>query len=468
MKNIVFFVFLYAQLLNGQITFNKRMYFGQPYANLTSIISTDSCFYATGVITDTLNASYKLGNVFVKFDLSGDTVFTKKLLSSAKYYQTWLGDMISTTDSIFIDIGQTSDSLIKAIIIRYSQLGDTLSTHEYLSPYNPENPFILPFEIILDKHERIVILNDIEKANGDNNISLAFFDSQFNLVSHKIYGNQFDEIPGDLILDGDGGFIIGANRDNTNFVDNNFWSYTYLIKTDSLGNIKWEYLSPPNYIQDIARGLVKSTDGGLVVATCRGFEHPINIEAGQLRWESAYFFKLDENQELVWELEVFDSITASPGNSLDRLIPVDSGMAYVAAGDFIFTKSLDPPDGGRYGWIMKISDEGELLWIRKYNIAESVGHSHRIYDLKQTSDGGFIIAGQATGAAPPGEPPSQAWLLKLDSFGCLIPGCQWQDTVTVSEQPGKAAQLPASQPASHPAGCLPHPGCGGQGRKGIS
>ena len=179
-------------------------------------------------------------------------------------------------------------------------------------------------------------------------------------------------------------------------------------------------------------GIVRSNDGGLIVATTRGFEKPVNPELSFLYWDKAYFFKLDSNQNVVWDLEVFDSISESPGNSVDRLIAVDNNTAYVAAGDFIVIKSLDPPDGGRYGWIMKISDEGQLLWIRKYNIAESVGHSHQIYDLKQTSDGGFIIVGKAVGAAPDGEPTSQAWLLKLDSFGCLIPGCQANDTVSVT------------------------------------
>ncbi|MFQ5448238.1 MAG: T9SS type A sorting domain-containing protein, partial [Saprospiraceae bacterium] len=426
----------------GQSTFNKRMYFGQPFAILTSVLPTDSCYYATGVITDTTNSAYKLGNIFVKFDLNGDTVFTKKLLSPHKYYETWRGDLINTPDGALADVGITTDTALKAILIKYNLNGDTIFTREYFNPYFPQESFIatVAFASLPENGFYFVCGIDPSIDDSEGDIMVLKLDSVGNVLQEKVYGNSTTEIGGALIVEDDRGVIIGACRTNTNQVLNNFFRRTYIFKTDSLGNVVWEFLSsPPNFIQDTARGMVKSTDGGLVVGTSRGFEDPVNAEVGIIVWESAYFFKLDENQEVVWELEVFDSISASPGNSLDRLIAVDSGMAYVAAGDFIFIKSLDPPDGGRYGWVMKVSDEGNLLWIRKYNIAESVGHSHQIYDLKQTPDGGFILVGKAVGAAPVGEPSGQAWLLKLDSCGCHIPGCQWQDTVTVVRQPEEAS-----------------------------
>ena len=46
---------------------------------------------------------------------------------------------------------------------------------------------------------------------------------------------------------------------------------------------------------------------------------------------------------------------------------------------------------------------------------------HEIFDVEQTHDDGYLIAGQAliTGQGP----YQQGWLLKLDEHGCLVPGC---------------------------------------------
>jgi hypothetical protein len=425
----------------SQVTFNKHFYFGYPIATLGSVLPTDSCYYATGIIMDSV-ATNGIGNIFVKFDLNGNEVFNKPLTSPYRYYDTWWGGLISLADGNIITIGLARDSVYRAILIKYNTKGDTLRIKEFLSPYFPNHNFIVPVRIIQQDDNNFAVLSAVAKANADNDFAIAIFDDSLNLLSHKFYGNQYDEIPGNSILQNGKGLLFGGNRDNTNFVDQGFWSRTYLIGTDSTGNTQWEYLSPLSKIQDVARGIAKSPDGGLVVATSRGYEHVINSTSSDIYWNSAYFFKLDENRQLVWELEVTDSIRPTFADGLDRLIPVDNGNAYVAAGRFNVIRSLNPPVGGTFGWLFKLSDAGELLWIRKYQILEKLGHLHRFYDLQQTPDGGFIMAGEVSGSWGNGEPTLQGWLVKVDSFGCLVPGCQWQDTVSVStSQRVEAIQL---------------------------
>jgi hypothetical protein len=46
---------------------------------------------------------------------------------------------------------------------------------------------------------------------------------------------------------------------------------------------------------------------------------------------------------------------------------------------------------------------------------------HYFYDLERTLDGGFIMAGTAFDSLLVSQ---DAWLVKVDSFGCLVPGCQ--------------------------------------------
>lgn len=424
MKRIVFLLFTLIPILTyTQNTFNIRTQFGQPFANLTSVFPTDSCYYATGVITDTVGP-YKIGNIFVKLDLNGDTLFTKRLLNPNIYYQTWRGDLIQTNDNLLADVGIMTDTLLKAFFVKYDLNGDTVFTKSFINPYYPGDSFITTVDLsrIGESDYLLVggINSDMDNAEGD--ILVLRLDSLGNVLNESIFGSQMTEIGGKVITEEDG-YIIGACRTNSNQVSKNFIRRTYLFKVDSLTNIEWEYLSPQSTIQNTAKGLVKADDGGLVVATSRGFEHPINTNNGQLRWESAYFFKLDEQQDIVWELEVFDSITPVPSQGIEKLIKVDSGNAYVAAGHFGLIRSTDPPIGGTYGWVIKFSDNGDLIWVRKHQIVDILAHKHEINDLKPTPDGGFIVVGKAQSDNNDPIAASQAWILKLDEDGCLIPGC---------------------------------------------
>ena len=64
------------------------------------------------------------------------------------------------------------------------------------------------------------------------------------------------------------------------------------------------------------------------------------------------------------------------------------------------------------------------------------------YNLLAAEDGGFLLSG--TGFGPPldewGHPNQNFWALKLDSMGCLIPGCDSLD-VSIFELPYDEAGL---------------------------
>ena len=442
MKNITAFlvILFFLPVTYTQTTFSKKFHFNYPSAVLCSIYPTDTCYYATGIIVDTVFPNLT-GSIFVKFNIAGEEVFNKVLKSPDKYYETWFGDLAPTSDGHLIGIGQTTDSLYHGLVVKYNTDGDTIVKREFLSPYYPTHNFIVPTQISIDSSGNIFILSAISKANGDNDLCISLFDNQLNLLEDKTFGNLQDEIPGNSLLLEDGKIIFGANRDNTNTNDQNLWSRSWIVKTDTAGQIEWQYLSPSGTIQDGAMGIVRANDGGHVVATTRGFEKPVNPELSFLYWDRAYFFKLDGNQNVVWELEVMDSINPGPIQGLERLIAVDSGNAYVAAGHFNMIRSYQPPIGGTFGWFYKISDNGELIWIRKYQILQTLGHYHKIYDLKPTPDGGFVTVSEIHGNWGTGEPQLQAWLLKLDSFGCLIPGCQANDTVSVTATAPEQAKV---------------------------
>ncbi|MBL0314400.1 MAG: T9SS type A sorting domain-containing protein [Flavobacteriales bacterium] len=89
-------------------------------------------------------------------------------------------------------------------------------------------------------------------------------------------------------------------------------------------------------------------------------------------------------------------------------------------GGFVFCGG-DGSFGGAYGYICRIDQDGNELWYRKYRQTE--GNECFATDVNPTTDGGFIM----TGLLQPDNQldlPQDMWAIKLDSMGCLIPGCQ--------------------------------------------
>ena len=82
------------------------------------------------------------------------------------------------------------------------------------------------------------------------------------------------------------------------------------------------------------------------------------------------------------------------------------------------------------GMLFHLDANGEVIWSRFYAHYDepSLLYPQFFYDVEPTRDGGFILTGNTYGPQPPNS--SRLWLLKLDSMGCLVPGCH---TVGVEE-----------------------------------
>ena len=69
--------------------------------------------------------------------------------------------------------------------------------------------------------------------------------------------------------------------------------------------------------------------------------------------------------------------------------------------------------------IISVDSSGNRNWYREYYAPANYDYNSELYDVIQTADGGYLACGRnirINGQA-------RAWLLKLDSMGCLIPGC---------------------------------------------
>jgi hypothetical protein len=134
---------------------------------------------------------------------------------------------------------------------------------------------------------------------------------------------------------------------------------------------------------------------------------------------------------------------SSSGTELWRREDIISADSELRAANF--TNGFQQPDGSYIlcgsirntqlnlfdkGMLYKFDQNGNEIWSRFYSHYSGlpVGYPQSFKDVKPTSDGGFILTGETNGPSPPN--PMRLWLVKLDSMGCLVPGCH---TVGVEE-----------------------------------
>ena len=160
-------------------------------------------------------------------------------------------------------------------------------------------------------------------------------------------------------------------------------------------------------------GNSQSTDGNLLGKTRAGSDIVLMKfnAAGSLEWVQNYGGSEDERGH---------SLVQLPDNGYLLL-----GYAMSADGD------LNNNEGQHDNWVLRVDDQGELLWQKSYGFA---GHDHA-YHIMATQDGGFLFNGfldvtssQGQGATdkqipnPARHGVGEFWVHKLDANGEL----QWR------------------------------------------
>ncbi len=407
-------------LLSAQVTFNVQSNFGFPYLKLTNVLPTDTCYYVTGVVTDTATGQTVLGSVLMKFDLLGDTISTKKLVVPSKNYFVWGLGLLPSSDGSLICAGEATDSIDKVFILKYTTDGDTQLIKEFTSPNHPASTFVTAKSLNLFG-DKIVLAGTYLPVSGEVqlDIYLNWVDQFGNLIQQNTYGSSIsDQIASTLFDASNGSIIMGGSQTNSNLTFQNFISRTYVFGVDSLGNKLWEYLSPQGQLRDRVYSMVKTPDDGVVIASSKGIEYEVNSSVGQLRWHS-YIFKLNENHQQVWGREL-RGVRHTGGTGVAKVVTATDRAGFVACGNLLEDKSFGEP---KYGsWVFKVSNQGDSLWARYFTFVEGVDRYYEPVDMKATPDGGYVIVGQSNEGLE-----NLGWLMKLDSFGCLIPGCNAND-----------------------------------------
>jgi len=263
---------------------------------------------------------------------------------------------------------------------------------------------------ILEKYEGKMIcdsylsevLEYLKNNKGKNTLNNALEKSlkllrDKNIVQdiwQKTYGGSNDDVAISIQQTQDGGYIVGGY---TKSFGAGGWDF-YVIKLDENGNKVWEKTyGGSNY--DYAYSIQQTSDGGYIVAGWTG-----SFGAGK---SDVYIIKLDEDGNKVWEKTYGGS-----GDDVAYSIQQTSDGGYIVAG---YTKSFGV---GEYDvYIIKLDTKGNKVWQKTYG-----GSNYDVaISIQQTSDGGYIVAGETNSFGAGG---SDVYIIKLDTKGNKV----WQKT----------------------------------------
>jgi hypothetical protein len=386
-----------------------------------SVLPTDSCYYVIGTFTD---STLKAGALWGKTDLDGNLLALTAIRHPERHYFNDYGDVRSTPDGFLYNAGSYNEFPSTEIIFYlFDQGGDTLLTRRYKSILYPSANFVVPINVSQRPGGgyAIACVHDTNTTPPNSDISLLLLDTAYQIEGYFSYAHTSrHEIPASLLLDDDGGYIIGAERTNDGQVYINYDNRTLVIKVDSMGGQVWQWLSPAGVLRDEAKAMIKTPDGGLVVASGIGHEIGNNPNIHTLVWDGL-IFKLDADRNVVWSTPLRGDLPTSD-TELTEMVEASDGDGYVASG--IILEYISVVEWYRTSWLVKVSPEGDSLWSRRYTYFDGEFVAPEVFDMKATPDGGYVLVGFTKNQYNPvTNPIVPAWIMKVDSFGCLIPGC---------------------------------------------
>jgi hypothetical protein len=304
-------------------------------------------------------------------------------------------------------------------VLELDASGNLLQSHFYYNPHTVGD-FIRPENMKITKDSGYVFLFTVDNPVDAADISVLKVDKYGNEQWHIIRGVvPYVETGKGLYVEEDGSIVIAYRKDNITGVPKNFTIKSIIEKLDSSGNTIWIYESPSTEQVWGANDLIKTKDGGWVVASGFGGEWPVNAVSNQAT-EEAYIYKLDSARNFLWGRK-FASDSYVPIEQFYKILELEDS-SLIAFGDVErLHPQPNPTHSIRHGRVVKLSAQGDSLWSREYEYLNTASAQHVIYDVERTHDGGFLIAGECTGTGD--SIYQQGWLLKLDGEGCLVPGC---------------------------------------------
>jgi len=443
-KLILFSLFCFCKQIFAQPTINNIYVFGDlPSTIFSNVIATDSCYYISGKRKNTLSPNLQEG-LFVRLNLDGTVYDDYRYANDSVQYIFWEQPTLIKTNDHNFALTFAVDPLNGPRHFGFVKLkpnGDTLIFKTYLDIYNDtqDDDVFQPGGFLQDSIDSCYYgtINISKISSIIAGVALIKLDPQGNLLWYKkFYGSfgstYFGHNSQSLIKTSDNKLIIGGCR-YRNGSDNSYTRYnTVLTITDTAGNLLQTKIYPDDHLALQTNGFCQTIDHGYLFTGING----VFTQNGNAEEYKGRLVKLDSSFTEAWRIEKGLS-APSPYISFKNILKV-TDSTYVAIGESRDTISYDI--AGSAGWMIKFNIAGDVIWERFFQKVLPDNSTinfprHALYSADITADSGFVMVGQARNseASNPAPVGQLGWLVKTDKHGCLVPGCEQFDGLSIGD-----------------------------------
>ena len=360
--SIVILVLLSATLVvaqTGPDTSWTRTYGGTAYDEAYAMeITSDGYYLFAGYGSD--QSGFGPDFYLVKTDTNGDTLWTRWYGGSSTEVAY---DVIECSDGSYAMAGYTwsyGPGLDNCYVVNVEAGGDTNWTSVFGNP----NSIYDHAHAIDQTTNGDYIVAGKTLSDGYYDFYLVRLDDYGDTLWSQHYGGSADDEAYDALQTNDGGFIMAGYS----------WSFGYsadfyVVKTDSVGDTLWTRTFD-SWMDDYARSILATTDGGYVIAGYAGYSGTMN---------SSYIVKIDSIGDVLWTRTIY-GLSYNEAYSIHPTI--DGG--FIVAGK-------SEPYMETHSYLVKLDSLGNTQWTQSYFDYSSVHNA--AFDVRQVVDGGFVLAG---------------------------------------------------------------------------
>ncbi|MFZ4545562.1 MAG: T9SS type A sorting domain-containing protein [Saprospiraceae bacterium] len=413
----------------------------------------------------------------LSFCMKSQTYFNKQYIHGSPNWLSSLGDVVQNKDSSYLGLAWTIDGANNDIqnlrLLKIDKYGKTEWTKDY-SFENMEPGRILPTS------DGNFVINGLKRTRTNGLFTLNTFLFKIDSKGDSLWIQHYEHnaewtIAGSLVSTADKGFICAGSLIEWIKVGNEYKeqpSQAYFIKTDSLGNLLWKRsYGDSKYSLTVMSTVELPNKDILAVGRYQSFRTKDFNDLGMMA------MRLGANGDAQW----WKTYGREDANESFVKITKTSNNQYLVSGTF----GVDNTNEYNGGVLGKLDENGEVIWMKGYNdkikgFAFSGGHTQlangditvagisyltddvgiaqfdstgnlkwfrrndlnpnsyeSIYGIIPTSDKGFAIFGDGLSTISGND---QAWLLKLDQYGCDSEACA-KSVATADSPENKVMQL---------------------------
>lgn len=384
-----FFVFGLLNISITQVTFNKTFDFTNGDETGYSVIGVEG-----GIILIGHGLGYEAGNYedtkvkYMKIDDEGNVLWQKFISdSSFKLYANYLTGCKAYDGNIVFTGSRDSIGHSDIYIAKINSSSGDLMFFKILHNFNWRSGYM----VRQFSDSSLIILGVDETVN---HTLLTKTSSEGELIWNKTVGSVGENSSDLFNVENDSFYLINRNL----FCSPEGY---YIRQLDSAGNI----ISVDYFDEECLGAGFQSKIGGFYGIGVSYPDYPFN----------SYVYRLTDSGVFIWKYSTSWDIDTIFDNEL-YTIPIEE----FENGDLLITGYYATNPYGYYsGYIAKVDINGNPIWERQYY--SNSGYDNRLNDIELTEDGGILVLGGARNENF--DEDQNFWVLKLDSIGCVIPGC---------------------------------------------